>query len=421
MSSLQDDVGILNTLLNNLKKSINKKIAINTLQAKWNYANELYNHIESSLLDEEDTLSDSELTFLIKASRNAITEIRNILKLKFEQLNTKPKVTMPFDYKTATSIIQPYDGTADGLNAFVDSANLLKDLTEANQEALAARFLKTRLIGKARLGLADGLVTINGIIDDVKARCEDKTTPDNILAKMKTLKQQDTVEKFCDEVENLTAKLKGVYINNGIPERVSKSMSTKAGVDTLINGVSSVETKIILKASTFADIKEATQKVQENASNTSVQTAQMLNFKGREVNRQTQHNVRYNNNRNESNRLHNRGRGNFQRRPNYYAQNGNNFHSRNSFPQSNNYYQNRGRGGRYHNNLRRQIYATEAVQVQNGSVPLLAPQAAIPQAYAPTQPNIFHQQEQSLNAQNINNASNFLGQHMMQVNPHRLQ
>lgn len=60
MSSLQDDVGILNTLLNNLKKSINKKIAINTLQAKWNYANELYNHIESSLLEEEDTLSDSD-------------------------------------------------------------------------------------------------------------------------------------------------------------------------------------------------------------------------------------------------------------------------------------------------------------------------------------------------------------------------
>lgn len=148
-----------------------------------------------------------------------------------------------------------------------------------------------------------------------------------------------------------------------------------------------------------------------------VQTAQMLNFKGREVNRQTQHNVRYNYNRNESNRSHNRGRGNFQRRPNYHTQNGNNFHSRNSFPHSNNYYQNRGRGGRY-NNLRRQIYA---VQAQNGSVQLLAPQAAIPQAYAPTQPILFHHQEQSFNAQNINNASNFLGQHTMQVNPHRLQ
>lgn len=169
MSSLQDDVGILNTLLNNLKKSINKKFTINTLQAKWNYANELYNHIESSLLKEEDTSSNSELTFLIKASRIAITEIRNILKLKFEQLNTKPQVTMAFDYKTATSIVQPYDGTADGLNAFVDLANLLKDLMEANLEALAARFLKTRLIGRARLGLADGLVTINDVIDDVKA------------------------------------------------------------------------------------------------------------------------------------------------------------------------------------------------------------------------------------------------------------
>lgn len=97
---------------------------------------------------------------------------------------------------------------------------------------------------------------------------------------MKALKQQDTVQKFCDEVENLTAKLKGVYMNSGIPEPVSKSMSTKAGVDTLINGVSSVETTIILKASTFTDIKEATQKVQENASNSSNCTNAKFQRKG---------------------------------------------------------------------------------------------------------------------------------------------
>lgn len=413
MSTLQDDIGLLNTLLNNLKKSINKNFTVTTLQAKLNYANELYNQIERGLLEEEDTIPDTELTFLIKASRNSISEIRNILKLKFEQLNTKPQVTMPFDYKVATSIVQPYDGTADGIDAFLDSANLLKDLTEANQQATAARFLKTRLTGKARLGLPERLATIDDIIADVKTRCEDKTTPENILAKLKAVKQKDTAEKFCDEVERLTIKLKAVYLNSGIPDTVSTAMSTKAGVDTLINGIGSAETKLILKAGTFKDMKEATQKVLENTANTSCQSAQLLTFKSR----QTQHNYkgRFNSNRNDTTRFFKRGQYNAQ--PNYH---GNNLQFRNSFPHNtNNYYQNRGRGGRYHTNSRRQIFTTDAIRVHNTSIPNSISQDAGPQSHTPPVPTNFHQLDLSRNIQSINN-DNFLDQHMMQVNPHRL-
>lgn len=41
-------------------------------------------------------------------------------------------------------------------------------------------------------------------------------------------------------------------------------MATKAGVDALINGTTSFETKIILRAGNFSNIREAVQKVQEN-------------------------------------------------------------------------------------------------------------------------------------------------------------
>lgn len=41
-----------------------------------------------------------------------------------------------------------------------------------------------------------------------------------------------------------------------IPKDVAKSMATKAGLDSLINGIKD-ETKIVLKASIFTTVKEA--------------------------------------------------------------------------------------------------------------------------------------------------------------------
>lgn len=45
-----------------------------------------------------------------------------------------------FDIKTATAIVQTYDGSHSNLNAFVDSANLLKELTKDDQLLLAIKF-----------------------------------------------------------------------------------------------------------------------------------------------------------------------------------------------------------------------------------------------------------------------------------------
>lgn len=59
--------------------------------------------------------------------------------------------TMPFDIKTATSIVQVYDGKPEDLDASVDSANLLKDYVQADDVATAVKFLKARLTGKAEL------------------------------------------------------------------------------------------------------------------------------------------------------------------------------------------------------------------------------------------------------------------------------
>lgn len=183
----------------------------------------------------------------------------------------------PFDVKSATAIVQPYDGSHDALNTFVDSANLLKELTTAEHVPIAIRFLKTRLTGKARLGLPDALATIDELINDVKNRCKGTVTSETIVAKLKTTKQRGDTEKFCNTVESLCHQLQATYVEAGVPTAVAKQMATKAGVDALTSGVTNNEARLILKASTFTDINQAIQKVTENATTNNIDT-QVLAF-----------------------------------------------------------------------------------------------------------------------------------------------
>lgn len=83
------------------------------------------------------------------------------------------------------------------------------------------------------------------------------------------------MDSFCEQIEALSNKLKNLYIEQHIPEAVAKNMVKKATVDALINGVSNQETKLILKAGSFDDVKDAIQKVQENSSS---QTQTILSF-----------------------------------------------------------------------------------------------------------------------------------------------
>lgn len=76
---------------------------------------------------------------------------------------------------------------------------LLQELTQPNHIPLAVQFLRTRLTGKARLGLPENVGTIDDLINDVKLRCNDLTTSDNKMAKLKLLKQKGNIDIFCSE------------------------------------------------------------------------------------------------------------------------------------------------------------------------------------------------------------------------------
>lgn len=148
-----------------------------------------------------------------------------------------------FDIKQATSIVQVYDGSPEHLDAFVDSATLLAELTNAAHLATAVKFLRTRLAGKAKIGIANNFPTIDAIVADVKARCEAKTSPEEITAKMNSLKEKDQ-DKLCDQIKDLTAKLSALYMADNVPPEVAQKMATKTGIDTLKKKVSSPDTKL---------------------------------------------------------------------------------------------------------------------------------------------------------------------------------
>lgn len=169
-----------------------------TLDEKLRNVKLIYKNITDLLLENEARIGSSHFNFLIKAARQEFDETLILLntKLKHYKKSVSCKsvvyavifnnllkkciarnvTTMPFDIKTATSIVQVYDGTSENLDAYVDSANLLKDYVAADQVATAVRFFKTRLTGKARLGLAENLNTIDALIDDVKQRCAEQIT-----------------------------------------------------------------------------------------------------------------------------------------------------------------------------------------------------------------------------------------------------
>lgn len=359
------------------KKAVNTKLTAELLRKKEKLKQTLKSEVENYLQKEYSQIDDADFHKIVKNSRFWSAEIQRIINNKLEiiELHTKvhktshahslsgiakttvtyehiPKTTQhnqspgnktkmttetttSFDVRTATAVIQQYDGASDGLQAFVDSANLIKELTVPGQQPMLLKFLKTRVTGKARIGLPENINSFDEFIKNIKERCQDTTSPDQILAKLKSIKQKENLDSFCEQVETLTDKLKNIYLQQKIPAEVANKMVKKAAVDALISGVSNTETRTILKAGSFDNVKEAIQKVQENG--TINQNHAILNFSTRghhrqggnkttgfrQHNRQNFNNFRGNNNRFRGNGNRHGGnfRGNFQR--NFPNQNNN--------------------------------------------------------------------------------------------------
>lgn len=254
------------TLYNNIRKSKNNVNTKNLIEKQKTALNEILEEYLQIVRNLKCEIHSEEYNEIVLDYEELLTKRTYALAI----LNNKEIMTPPatpvatFDVRTATAVVQIYDGASDGLQAFVDACSLMKELTAEAHNEMLLKFLKTRITGKARLGLPNNINTYDRFITHIKEKCQDVTSPEQIMAKLKSIKQKENLDSFCEQIETISEKLKNTYLQQQIPEEVVKKMVKKAAVDALINGVSNSETKLILKAGSFDSVKDAIQKVQEN-------------------------------------------------------------------------------------------------------------------------------------------------------------
>lgn len=362
--AIEQDVQALLKIQNNLKKSINNKITNETLKAKWQYVSTLFNKIETEVSEEGEFISDSKLKFLVKASREAYNEIKHIIKLKLQEnsdrqeqntiIMANPPAPTPFDFKTATALIQNYDGSPTGLDTFLDSVGLFADLTPQEHIATGIRFLKTKLSGKARSAIPPNAQTFAEITDAIKQACKSVVKPEVILAKLANEKQITDLTKFTEQLEKLTLQLEHAYVAEEVPLATASRLAIRAGTNALANGIKNKETQLIIKAGKFDTLAEAIGKANEHEKSTTNNA--VFYYRGQSYNHVTGHRGRNTrgftprgryahrgqHNSNQSNYMPSRGRGGHSYRNGYGNRGGNNYRGGNFHHQNRVFYAQQG-------------------------------------------------------------------------------
>lgn len=352
---LRKSITKLENIYTNFKKSPNRSYLRKTLLDKHRQARKIYETI-SYLVSERPDLKSylyeaknlySAINLFIEAklkTTNYVIKFRTVVKIIINFLGVYRRIKMAnpkVDIKLGTAIIQVYDGNLDGLSSFIDSVMLFNDTVSADFElatpaqktaavATVLRFIKTRLIGKARVVVGENPVDTNEIITKLKDRCGKTKSPDVLVAKLKEAKQTGEINKFTSEIEGLVLLLEKAYISEDIPIETATKMATKQGVKALCSGVRSTETKLLLKAGQFTTLNSAIEKVIENeASSSSVSHNSQIMYTNRGNALRGRGNIQtrggrgyhgYNNFGNRGGFYHHRGRGNFQQNhntPNY--------------------------------------------------------------------------------------------------------
>lgn len=282
MSDLETKLNSLALILTNLKKSINNNITYRTLLKKKQQIKELNLSIQKTLFEYESKLDVDQLTQYKTILQTTNQEAEQIISLKLKSAD-KPisfktlvkiiilfnRFKMALDIKTAAelaTLIPSYDGNPGGVKSFVDAVNLTKTIVPAANKAAAIQIILTKLSGKARNLFAATPANYEDIITQIQTNCGERGNSDLALANLKNLKPKpgEDLQNFTKQVDLLTEKLTETFIREQIPNEVAKKMSQKAAIQTLIEGTSNRETKMMLKIGKFDSLQEAVNVMMEN-------------------------------------------------------------------------------------------------------------------------------------------------------------
>lgn len=235
--------------------------------------------------------------------------------------------TFPEFLKQADTVLpRTFDGSPEGLTAFLDALTLLEALQEGN-EARAATVVKTRLRGEAR-----DLITNEATVAEIRAKLTagiKAPTSKDIKAKMRGLRASNNPSEIAKQLEDLSAKLKRSYLSEGVPLETAEGYCVEQATLTLSRLAATEHVQTVIESGYFKTVQAVTAKFVSSSQGSN--SAQVSYFRrGDRRGQQRSGNGNWNNNRN------NNRNGNRNGNSNNYNNNYNNNNRRNSGQNRNN-------------------------------------------------------------------------------------
>lgn len=200
---------------------------------------------------DNETDSDSSTGTILNKEQNKINNKNTENTTKMAPQTAKEFMTL------ATSTINyKYGGDPLGLDAFIDSIELLATLCEEQNTNTLIKFIKTRLEGTARESISAEPRNTDEIITQLRAAIKTASS-DVIESKILALRVEKTnLTAFAERAEALAEQYRRSLCSEGIPAEKAKELSVKKTVQLCRLQARSSALKTIIASTHFTEPKD---------------------------------------------------------------------------------------------------------------------------------------------------------------------
>lgn len=168
----------------------------------------------------------------------------------------------------ASTLNTTFKGDPLDLQSFINSVELLKELSEPQQANLLYKFVKSKLAGKALEQIKTTDVTTDLILVALKTNIKHESSK-VIEGRFTALRQsRHSAEDFSKKVETLADSFRRSLISEGFPEVKANEMTVEKTVSLCRDIAQSDITKSVLSASTFGSAQDVVAKFLTETSKT---------------------------------------------------------------------------------------------------------------------------------------------------------
>lgn len=223
---------------------------------------------------------------------------------------TMANLTAPeFLRLAAQTINRNYDGNPLGLQAFINSVQLLSELSNNAVAAIFLRFVKSKLEGKA----LECVPADANTVDEIITALNNQIKPDNskvVAGKLLALKPDKAkLTDFTEQAEKLAEALQRSLIIEGISQAKAREMTIDKTVEVCRTAARSDLVKSVLASTKFDSPKEVVAKFVVETS-TEEKEKQILTYRTFQKQNRRGTGNRFNDNRALRGRFNNNGQGN---------------------------------------------------------------------------------------------------------------